>query len=82
MTGSLLAHSGGGGAIWCLLWGEGRAVPRGQSEGWLRLLADPLSVVCWGRVRHAAFALGSSKVAVGFFISFSSFPQNLLQILN
>ena len=60
---------------WFLLWGEGRGVPRGQSEGWLRGLAEPSSVVCWGHMRHPAFALGSSKVAVGFFISLYLSPR-------
>ena len=60
---------------WFLLWGEGRGVPRGQSGGWLRGLAEPSSVVCWGHVRHPAFALGSAKVAVGVFISLYLSPR-------
>ena len=59
MTVSLLAHS----PRW---WDE--LVPsmgcvegcsQGSVGGWLRGLAEPSSVVCWGHVRHPAFALGS-----------------------
>ena len=75
MTVSLLAHS----PRW---WGElvpsmgwGKGCSQGSARGVARWLAEPLSVVeCWGHVGHPAFALGSSKVAVGFFL-FVSFSR-------
>ena len=50
-------------------------------EGWLRWFAHRLGgVVCRGHVQYPAFALGSSKVAVGFFGLSVSFVQNLPQL--
>ena len=55
--------------------------PGVQREGWLRWFAHPLvGVVCRGHGQYPAFALGSSKVAVGFFRLFISFVQNLFQL--
>ena len=41
---------------------------------------NPLgSVMCRGHAQHAAFALGSSEVAVGFLVSFVSFMFRYIQ---
>ena len=41
----------------------------GGLEGWCSCLPTPCGTVCSGHPQYPAFALGSSKVAVGFLVS-------------
>ena len=67
----------------CSLYGMRVGVcSRVRLEGWLRWFAHPLAgVLCRGHAQYPAFAPGSSKVAVGFFWSFSMFcPEFTLTV--
>ena len=50
---------------------------RGQAGGVAQVFCLSLGGVCRGHAQSSAFALSSSKVAVGFFDLFVSFVQNL-----
>ena len=65
---------------WFLIWGEGRGVPRGQPEGWLRWFAHPLGgAVFRGQAQYPAFAPGSTEVPGGFLV-FLYLVYNLPQL--
>ena len=52
-----------------------------ELEGWLKCFAHRLGGTVYGRhAQYLAFALGFSKVAVGFFGLFVSFVQNWPQL--
>ena len=56
-----------------LIWGEGRDVSRGQTEGVTEVFCAPPGQCCVGHVHYSAIAPGSSEAAIGFFGLFVAF---------